>query len=176
MGSIWGRGIRRGTNRGRGQGKGHGWGTGQTNETQERTAASGNQDRNDGNQIQDNGGQYFSPMVPMEVEDELIKTEVPTVVMYHKSFQHCEAEECYYHWNAKYMEPPHNMLFRMHCFRMGWDPKKKNKNIGKTSYQMPIFAFVRWIAYRRLSLVLSTNTCTWAITIFRVLCKNTWTC
>ena len=32
-------------------------------------------------------------MVPMEVEDEFLKTEVPTVVMYHKSFKHCEAEE-----------------------------------------------------------------------------------
>ena len=82
------------------------FGTSQTNETQERTAPSGNQDRNDGNQVQDNGGQYFGPMFLMEVEDEFLKTKVPTVVMYHKSFQCCEAEECCYHWNAKYMEPP----------------------------------------------------------------------
>ena len=63
-------------------------------------------------------------MVPTEVEDEFLKTEVPTVVMYHTSFKRCEAEECGYHWNPKYMEPPHNMLFRMHCYRLGWDPKK----------------------------------------------------
>ena len=68
----------------------------------------------------------------MEVEDEflktevptVLKTEVPTVVMYHTSFKHCEAEECGYRWNPKYMEPPHNMLFRMCCYRLGWDPKK----------------------------------------------------
>ena len=95
-GSIWGRGISRGTNRGRG--RGHGQGTGQTNKTQERTATSGNQDGNDGNQVQDNGGQYFGLMVPMEVEDEFLKTKVPTLVMYHKSFQHCEAKECCYHY------------------------------------------------------------------------------
>ena len=126
---YWGRGIRRGTNRGRGQGKGHGQGTGQTNKTQDRTPAYGNQDGNNGNQVQDNGGQYFGPMVPIEVEDGFLKTEVPTVVMYHKSFQHCEAEEYCYCWNAKHMEtpppPPNNMLFRMRCFRMGWDPKKQ---------------------------------------------------
>ena len=50
-GSTWGRGISRGTNRGRGQGREHGWGRGQTHKTQERTAASGNQDGNDGNQV-----------------------------------------------------------------------------------------------------------------------------
>ena len=61
----------------------------------------------------------------MEVEDEFLKIEVPTVVMYHKSFQRCEAEECHYHWNVKYMEPPHNLVFRMCCFRMGWDLKKQ---------------------------------------------------
>ena len=62
----------------------------------------------------------------MEVEDKFLKTEVPTVVMYRKPFQHCEAEECHYHWNAKYMDPPpHNMLFRMCCFRMGWNSKKQ---------------------------------------------------
>ena len=149
-GSIWGRGISRGTNRGGGQGRGHGWGTGQTQETQERTAASRNQDGNDGNQVQDNGGQYFRPMVPMEVEDEFLKTEVPTVVMYHKSFQWCEAEECHYHWNAKYMEPPPPTTCYSGCIASEWGGIQKNKNIiGKTSYQMPISAFVIWIAYRR---------------------------
>ena len=45
-------------------------------------------------------------MVPMEVGDEFLKTEVPIVVMYHKSFKRCEAEECRYCWNAKYVESP----------------------------------------------------------------------
>ena len=106
-------------------------------------------------------------MVPMEVEDEFLKTEVPTVVMYHTSFKHWEAEECGYRCNPKYMEPPHNMLFRMCCYRLGWDPKNINIT-GKNSYQMLTFAFVTWIACRKLSLVSSTNTCTWAIAIFRV--------
>ena len=99
----------------------------------------------------------------MEVEDEFLKTQVPTVVMYHKSFQHCEAEECRYHWNAKYMEPP--TICYSGYVASEWGGIQKNKIIiGKTSYQMPIFAFIIWIAYRRLSLVLSANTCTWAIT------------
>ena len=44
-------------------------------------------------------------MVPMEVEDEFLKTEVPTVVMYHTSFKHCEAEECGYRWNQNIWNP-----------------------------------------------------------------------
>ena len=92
-------------------------------------------------------------MVPMEVEDEFLKTEVPTVVMYHTSFKHCEAEECGYCWNPKYMEPPHNMLFWMHCYRLGWDPKKQKYITGKNSYQMLTFAFETWVACRKLSLV-----------------------
>ena len=86
----------------------------------------------------------------MEVEEELLKTKVPTVVMYHKSFQCCEAEECHYCWNAKYMEPP--TMCYSGCVASEWGGIKKNKNItGKTSYQMPIFAFIIGIAYRRLS-------------------------
>ena len=126
-------------------------------------------DGNDGNKAQDNGGQYFGPMFPMEVEEEFLKTKVPTVEMYHKSIQCCEAEECCYHWNAKYMEPPPPQHVIQDALLQNGVGSKKNKNIiGKTSYQMPIFAFIRWIGYRRLSLVLSANTCTWAITIFRV--------
>ena len=116
------RGIRRGTNRGRG--KGHGWGTGQTNETQDRTPACGNQDGNDGNQVQDNGGQYFGPMVPIKVEDKFLKTEVPTVVMYHKSFKHCEAEEWRYHWNVKYMEPPQQYAIQYALLQNGVGSKE----------------------------------------------------
>ena len=107
------------------------------------------------------------PWFQWKLEDEFLKTEVPTVVMYHTCFKHCEAEECGFHWNPKYMEPPHNMLFR--SVVTDWDGIQKNINItGKNSYQMFTFAFVTWIACRKLSLVSSTNTCTWAITIFRV--------
>ena len=100
-------------------------------------------------------------MVPMEVEDEFIKTEVPTVVMYHKSFQHCEAEECCYRGNAKYMEPPPPPQYAIQdALPQNGVGYKKTNIIGKNSYQMLIFAFVTSIAYRRLSLVLSANTCT----------------
>ena len=51
----------------------------------------------------------------MEVEDEFLKTKVPTVIMYHTSFQRYDGPH------------PHNMLFRMCCFRMGWDPKRKKQ-------------------------------------------------
>ena len=81
-------------------------------------------------------------MVPMEAKEKLLKTEVPTVVMYQKSFQHCEAEECHYHWNEKYMEPPTTCYSG--CIASEWGGIQKKKNIiGKTSYQMPIFAFIR---------------------------------
>ena len=106
-------------------------------------------------------------MVPMEVEDEFLKTEVPTVVMYHTSFKHCEAEECSYRWNPKYMEPLTTCY--LGCVVTDWGGIQKYINItGKNSYQMLTFAFEAWIACRKLSLVSSTNTCTWAITIFRV--------
>ena len=50
-------------------------------------------------------------MVPMDVEEAYLKTRVPTVVMYHRSFQHCEADNCQYQWTPDEMEAPHNMLF-----------------------------------------------------------------
>ena len=62
-------------------------------------------------------------MVPMEVEDAHLKTHAPTVVMYHKSFQCCKADNCQYRWIPEEMEEPHNLLFRMQCYRWGWDAK-----------------------------------------------------
>ena len=47
----------------------------------------------------------------MEVEDAHLKTRAPTVVMYHKSFQRCEADNCQYWWIPEEMEEPHNLLF-----------------------------------------------------------------
>ena len=64
----------------------------------------------------------------MEVEDEFLKTEVPTVVMYHKSFQCCEAEECHYCWNVKYMKPPPTTCYSG-CVASEWGGIQKNKNI-----------------------------------------------
>ena len=64
--------------------------------------------------------------------------------------------------------PPPQHAIQDALLQNGVESKKTKNIIGKTSYQMPIFAFVIWIAYRRLFLVLSANTCTWAITIFRV--------
>ena len=157
--------MSRGTNRGRGRGRGCGWGTGQTQETQERTAASGNQDGNDGNQVQDNGGQYFGPMVPMEVEDEFLKTKVPTMVMYHNPSSSVRQRSAIIAGMQKIWSPPTTCYSG--CIASEWGGIQK-KYYRQSSYQMPIFAFVIWIAYRSLSLVLSTNTCTWAITIFRV--------
>ena len=59
----------------------------------------------------------------MDVEDAYLKTRVPNVVMYHRSFQCCEADNCQYWWTPDEMEAPHNMLFQMKSYRWGWDAK-----------------------------------------------------
>ena len=80
-------------------------------------------------------------MVPMEVEDAHLKTRAPTVVMYHKSFQCCEADNCQYRWVPEEMEEPHNLLFQMQCYRWGGMQKIVGV-IGKISCQMHTFAFI----------------------------------
>ena len=62
-------------------------------------------------------------MVPMNVEDAYLKTWVPTIVMYHISFQCCEADNCQYRWTPDEIEAPHNMLFQMQSYRWGCDAK-----------------------------------------------------
>ena len=57
------------------------------------------------------------PQVPDDYEAEIFKNEVPTVVLYHKSFQVCYPSSCRQQWNPRYMRAPHNMLFRMKTFR-----------------------------------------------------------
>ena len=84
-------------------------------------------------------------MVPMEVEDAHLKTHAPTVVMYHKSFQRCEADNCQYQWIPEEMEEPHNLLFQ--CSVTGGGGMQKIVNIiGKISCQMHTFAFITCLA------------------------------
>ena len=52
-------------------------------------------------------------LIPEDFEQEFLKTRVPTVVFYNKSFKTCYAPNCKYQWDPKYMEPPFNMLFHM---------------------------------------------------------------
>ena len=59
----------------------------------------------------------YGPQVPDDYEAEIFKNEVPTVVLYHKSFQVCYPSSCRQQWNPRYMRTPHNMLFRMKTFR-----------------------------------------------------------
>ena len=110
-------GVGRGRERGRGQQKQNttvrgrggraarcvigGWGQGQGNYNSRENNANAN-DSTDGN---------YGLMVLMDVEDAYIKTQVPNVVMYHRSFQHCEAINCQYWWTPDEMEAPNNMLF-----------------------------------------------------------------
>ena len=94
VGRGWGRGQQKqnATVRGRGGrgarcaigGWGQGWGWGNYNSRENNANA---HDSNDGN---------YGPMVPMDVEDASLKTQVPTVVRYHRSFQCCEADNCQY--------------------------------------------------------------------------------
>ena len=57
------------------------------------------------------------PQVPNDYEAEIFKNEVPTVVLYHKSFQVCYPSSCRKQWYPLYMRSPHNMLFQMKTFR-----------------------------------------------------------
>ena len=59
----------------------------------------------------------YGPQVPNDYEAEIFKNEVPTVVLYHKSFQMCYPSLCRKQWNPRYMRSLHNMLFRMKTFR-----------------------------------------------------------
>ena len=59
----------------------------------------------------------YGPQIPNEYEAEIFKNEVPTVVLYHKSFQVCYPSSCRKQWNPWYMRSPHNMLFWMKTFR-----------------------------------------------------------
>ena len=53
----------------------------------------------------------YGLQVPDDYEAEIFKNEVPTVVLYHKSFQVCYPSSCRQQWNPRYMRAPHNMLF-----------------------------------------------------------------
>ena len=68
-----------------------------------------NSTENNANVNDSNDGNY-GLMVPVDVEDAYLKTWVPTVVMYHRSFQCYEADNCQYQWTPDEMEAPH-MLF-----------------------------------------------------------------
>ena len=62
-----------------------------------------------------------SDLVPQNLEDALLQTCIPCVLMYNKSFQGCNS--CGYQWDITYVEEPNNLLFQMKTFR-----KYKNKN------------------------------------------------
>ena len=59
----------------------------------------------------------YGPQVPDDYEAEIFKNEVPTVVLYHKSFQVCYPSSSRKQLNPWYMKSPHNMLFQMKTFR-----------------------------------------------------------
>ena len=54
----------------------------------------------------------YGPQVPNDYEAEIFKNEVPTVVLYHKSFQVCYPSSCRKQWNPWYMRSPHNFYSR----------------------------------------------------------------
>ena len=59
----------------------------------------------------------YGLQVPDDYEAEIFKNEVPTVVLYHKSFQVCYPSSCRKQWNPRYVRSLHNMLFQMKTFR-----------------------------------------------------------
>ena len=106
-------------------------------------------------------------MVPMEVEDAHLKTRTPIVVMYHKSFQRCEADNCQYWWIPEEMEEPHNLLFRMQCYRWGWDAKNSQRyrqNFLSNAY----FCIHHMSGIEQARRNVKKQICTWGIIIFRL--------
>ena len=67
----------------------------------------------------------YGPQVPDDYEAEIFKNEVPTVVLYRKSFQVCYPSSCRKQWNPRYMRSPHDMLFQMKTFRKYHNKKGK---------------------------------------------------
>ena len=67
----------------------------------------------------------YGLQVPNDYEAEIFKNEVPTVVLYHNSFQVCCPSSCRKQWNPRYMRSLHNMLFRMKTFRKYHNKKGK---------------------------------------------------
>ena len=98
---------------------------------------------NNANANDSNDGNY-GLMVPIDVEDAYLKTRVHTVVMYHRYFQHCKADNCQYRWTPDKTEP-HNMLFKMQSYRWG-GMQKIVDIIGKIFCQTHTFAFIICLA------------------------------
>ena len=106
-------------------------------------------------------------MVPMDVEDAYLKTQVPTVVTYHRSFQHCEADNCQYQWTPYEMEAPHNMLFQMQSYRWGWDAKNSRHYMQNIFCQMCTFAFI-CLALSKQDKMYKKTISIWEIITFRI--------
>ena len=59
----------------------------------------------------------YGPLVPGAIEKALLQTEVPNIVMYYPRIQGCYYGKCHHKWDAMFMIPPNNMLFRMKTYR-----------------------------------------------------------
>ena len=59
----------------------------------------------------------YGPLVPDAIEKALLETEVPNIVMYNLRIQGCYYGKCHHKWDAMFMIPPNNMLFRMKTYR-----------------------------------------------------------
>ena len=59
----------------------------------------------------------YGPLVPDAIEKALLQTEVPNIVMYNPRIQGCYYGKCHHKWDAMFMIPPNNMLFRMKTYR-----------------------------------------------------------
>ena len=59
----------------------------------------------------------YGPLVPDAIEKALLETEVPNIVMYNMRIQGCYYGKCHHKWDAMFMIPPNNMLFRMKTYK-----------------------------------------------------------
>ena len=59
----------------------------------------------------------YGPLVLDAIEKALLETEVPNIVMYNPRIQGCYYGKCHHKWDAMFMIPPYNMLFRMKTYR-----------------------------------------------------------
>ena len=98
----------------------------------------------------------------------ICKTRVPTVVMYYRSFQCYEADNCQYWWTPDEMEAPHTTCCSECSLTGGGGMQKIVGVMGKIFCQMHTFAFIICLALSKQDKMYKKNISIWEIITFRI--------